>query len=246
MRGRLSRDFTAFFVRKWRQEDPRLNWIYLIRDPKDGLNEWRQYLLAHYREVAERSGSDNPADMLEYMIKRSVEKPLCMAILFDLRLLEIIFMTRDAEKSGRLGSVSLFLTCLRFSLILFAITHATVYCQLVSEFLDWYALGSDADRILFENYFYTRLSPHGKPIWIDKGVEWTVRHVRRFAGHRVRPNHDAKLEQTIAEVAFHQKTNKELRGLLGKGEYATFYTTKSWNQQTFEVGRPFFCTRVSV
>ena len=108
-------------------------------------------MLAHYREEVGKSGSNNPADMLDYMIKRSVEKPLYMAILFDLRLLEIIFMTKDAEKSGRLGSVSLFLTCLRFSLILFAITHTTVYCQLVSEFLDWYALGSDADRILFVN-----------------------------------------------------------------------------------------------
>ena len=246
MRGRISRDFTAFFARLWREEDPRLNWIYLIRDPKDGLNEWRQYLLAHYREASEKSGSTNPAVIHDYMIKRSIEKPLCMAILFDLRLLEIIFMTRDAEKSGRLGSVSMFLTCLRFSLTLFAITHATNYCHLVTEFLEWYDLGSETDHILFERYFYTRLSPNGKPIWIDKGVEWTVRHVRRFTGHRVRPNHDKKVEQTIAEIPFHQRTLKELRGLHGNGEAVGSYTTSSWNEQTFELGRPFFFTRVAV
>lgn len=247
MRGRLTRDFTAYFARMWRKEDPRLNWIYLIRDPNDGLNEWRQYLMAHYKEVSEQSGTNNPAEMHDYIITRCIDKPLCMAILFDLRLLEIIFLTRDAEKTGKLGSVPFFLTCLRFSLILFSITHSTNYCHLVTAFLEWHALGSDADRILFENYFYTRISPHGKPTWIDRGVEWTVRHIRRFAGHRVRPqNHDEKVEQVIAEIPFHQKANKELRGLLGKGEYAEFYTTKNWNEQTFELGAPLFHTRVAL
>ena len=249
MRGRISRNFTSFFARLWRKEDPRLNWIYLIRDPNDGLNEWRQYLLAHYREVSEQVASTNPAIMHDYMIRRRrcLEKPLCMAILFDLRLLEIIFLTRDAEKTGKLGSVPMFLACLRFSLILFAITHATHYCHLVTDFLEWYELGSEADHILFEQYFYPRISPHGKAIWIDRGVEWTVRHLRRFTGHRVRPgNHDEKIEQAIAEIPFHQRTIKELRGLLGKGDAAESYTTKSWNEQTFELGIPFFYTRVAL
>jgi len=42
MRGRFSRGYTSFFARKWRPKEPQLNWIYVIRDPNEGLREWRQ------------------------------------------------------------------------------------------------------------------------------------------------------------------------------------------------------------
>ena len=247
MRGRLSRDITSFFARKWRPEDPSFNWIYIIRDPNDGLNEWRQYSLAHYKAACDCAHSSNPAEINDYMIQRAIEKPVCMALLFDLRLLEFIYMTRDAEKAGTLGSVPLFLCCLRFALPLFAMTHATTYCHLVCDFLEWYALASQADKILFENFFYVNISPHGKSIWVDRGVEWTVRHIRMFMGHRVRPiSHDRKVEQTVAELPFHMKMKKELRHLLGKGENYEFYTSKDWNEQTFELGDAFLYTRIAL
>jgi hypothetical protein len=87
------------------------------------------------------------------MIKRAVEVPACMAILLDLRLLEILFMIRDSEKAGTHGDVPLFLTCMRFSLPLYAVTHATNYCHLVCDFLEWHKTASDADSILFEKKF---------------------------------------------------------------------------------------------
>ena len=246
MRGRLSRSYTSFFARRWRPAEPSLNWIYIIRDPNDGLHEWREYMLAHYRAAAEASKTTDPVKIHDYMIRRAVEVPACMAILLDLRFLEILFMIRDSEKAGTHGDVPLFLTCMRFSLPLFAVTHATNYCHLVCDFLEWHKTASDADTILFENFFYTKLSNKGKPIWVDRGVEWTVRHIRMFMGHRVRPkNHDKIIERVVGEVPFRIRAKKELRSMLGT-ENDEYYTTSDWNDQTFRLGRASLHTTVAL
>ena len=246
MRGRFSRDYTSFFARKWRPKEPQLNWIYVIRDPNEGLHEWREYLLAHYRAAAEASGSTDPVEIHEYMLERAVDVPTCMAVLLDLRLLEILFMIRDSEKAGTHGDVPLFLTCMRFSLPLFAVTHATNYCHMVCDFLEWFRLASDAEKILFENFFYTKLSNNGKPIWADRGVEWTVRHIRMFMGHRVRPkNHDMAVERVVCELPFRICAKKDLRYLLDIEKHES-YTTSDWNEQKFYIGDAFLETRLAL
>ena len=106
-------------------------------------------MLAHYRAAAEASELTDPVKIHEYMLKRVTDVPMCMAVLLDLRLLEIVFMIRDSKKAGTHGDVPLFLTCMRFSLPLFAVTHATNYCHLVCDFLEWFRLASEAEKILF-------------------------------------------------------------------------------------------------
>lgn len=242
MRGLLSRSYTAFFARRWRLEEPSLNWIYVIRDPKDALREWREYLTVHYNVAAEAAGSKDPLKIHKYMIERAVQIPTVMAVLFDLRLLEILFMIRDSEKVG----VELFLTCLRFSLPLFAVTHATNYCHLVCDFLEWYKMASDAEKVLFKNFYYTKLSPEGKPIWVDRGVEWTVRHLRMFLGHRVRAhNHDRMIERAVSQIPFRIKAKKEVRQTLGI-DTDDSYTTAEWNNQTFKLGKAGLHTKVAL
>ena len=243
MRGRLSRGFTSFFARKWRTAEPSMMWIYLIRDPNDALREWREYLLVHYKIAAEAAETTDPIDVHRYMIDRAVEIPTCMAVLLDLRLLEIVFMIRDSEKTGKLGDVPLFLTCLRFALPIFAITHAINYCHLVCDFLEWYKLASDAEKILFENFYYTVLSPEGKPIWTDRGVEWSVRHVRMFLGHRVRS--DRIVQRVVSQIPFRIKAKKELRSMLGIDSDDS-YTTADWNEQTFRLGKASLHTIIAL
>ena len=97
-----------------------------------------------------------------------------MAVLLDLRLLEIVFAMRDAEKSGKYGDVNLFLATTRLSLVIFMVTHATNYVHIACYFLEWYATASEAQNKYFERYLYTKLSPNGKPVWVDRGVEWTI------------------------------------------------------------------------
>jgi len=218
----------------------------VIRDPKEALQEWRQYLLAHYRSAADACGSSNPVTIHEHMLQRAVEVPLCMAVLLDLRLLEIAFMIRDSEKVGTNGDVKMFIASMRLSLPLFAVTNAKNYCHIISEFLEWHAVSSEAEKVLFENFYYTKLSPNGKPIWADRGVEWTVRHIRRFLGHRVRPrNHDQVVERVVSEVPFRIRAKSDLRYLLGT-ENSEEYTTMDWNDQTFQIGAPFLHTRIAL
>jgi hypothetical protein len=246
MRARLSRDYISYFVRKWRPTDPQLNWIMVIRDPKEALQEWREYLLAHYRCAADASGKSNPFEVHEYMIERAVDVPMCMAALLDLRLLEIGFMIRDSEKAGTHGDFDMFLTSMRFSLPLFTISHATNYCHIVCDFLEWNELASEAEKVLFKNFYYTKLSPNGKPIWVDRGVEWTVRHIRTFLGHRVRPrNHDQVVERVVSEIPFRIRAKADLRYLLGT-ENAEDYTTKNWNDQTFRLSKAYLTTRIAL
>ena len=247
MRGRLCRDLTSFFASKWRTTEKGLEWIYLIRDPTDALEEWREYLVAHYAAAAESAGSKDPRRIHLYMLKRSIEKPMCQGILFDLRLLEIVFMIRDSEKAGTHGDVPLFLTCLRFSLPLFAITHATNYCYLVCEFLEWYKLASDAEKILFENFFYTKLSVGGKPIWADRGVEWTVGYIRKFMGHRIKStkNHDRMVDRTVADLPLRMRAKKDLRYILNYNNHDS-YSTVDWNEQEFQIGQPLLATRIAL
>ena len=246
MRGRFSRSYTAFFARKWRPKEPQLDWIYIIRDPNEALHEWREYMLAHYRTAAKKSGTTDPVRIHKYMLDRAIEVPTCMAVLLDLRLLEILFMIRDSEKAGTHGDVPLFLSCMRFSLPLFAVTHATNYCHLVSGFLEWFHLSSEAERILFENFFYTKLSNSGKPIWADRGVEWTVRHIRMFMGHRIRPkNHNESVERVVGEIPFRIRAKRDLWYLLASERHKG-YTTSDWNDQQFQIGEAFMETRIAL
>ena len=112
MRGRISCSYTAFFARKWRPKEPQLDWIYIIRDPNEALHELREYMLAHYRTAAEESGTTDPVRIHKYMLDRAIKVPTCVAVLLDLRLLEILFMIRDSEKAGMHGDMPLFLSCM--------------------------------------------------------------------------------------------------------------------------------------
>ena len=113
-------------------------------------------MLALYRAAAEASKSTNLVTIHDCMIKRAVEVPACIVILLDLRLLEILFMIRDSEKAGTHGDISLFLTCIQFSRPLYAVTYATNYSHFVCDFLELHKTASDADSILFKNFFYTK------------------------------------------------------------------------------------------
>ena len=180
------------------------------------------------------------------MLERAVDVLMVMAVLFDLRLIEIALMIRDTEKAGKNGDVRLFLSTLRLSLALFSITHATNYCHLVAEFLEWWELASDAERLLFEKFYYTKISPCGKPIWVDRGVEWTVRHIRGFLGHRVRPaNHDSVIERVVSEIPWQTRAKRDFRCILGTENQAE-YSYGDWNEKSFVLGDAFYETRVAL
>jgi len=252
MRGRLSRGIFAFFGSLWRPTTPQLEYILSISDPTDYLVEMPQHLLAHYRAASDmlratlpENTAISPVDVQKHMRQRAALYPTCMAHLFDLRLIEISFMIRDSEKSGEHGDVNLFLTTMRFSLALFTVTHAINYAHIVCDFLEWWQLSSEADRVFFKRWLYTKISPFGKPIWVDKGVEWTIRHIRMFLGKRAKCNQDVLLERTVPDIPFRIKAKSALSHLLGVNSYDD-YTTGDWNSKTTRVSKVYFKTVTAI
>jgi hypothetical protein len=141
IRGRFFEDIFGWFVSKWRPTAGRQKWIMEPSDPNDLLEELYEYVLAHYRCaadcLAEFIGCNevSPKQVNSYMLERAASCPFAMAVLMELRFAEVTIIMRDSEKSGPCGDVDLFLTGVRFSLVLFTVTHAVKYVRICTKFL---------------------------------------------------------------------------------------------------------------
>ena len=83
---------------------------------------------------------------------------------------------------------------------------------------------------------------HGKPIWSDRGVEWTVGHIRKFMGRRIRQkNHDVAIERLVADLPFRMESKKNLESFMNMNREESF-SSVDWNEQKFQIGPAFFST----
>ena len=64
--------------------------------------------MAHYAAASKSADSKCVKKIHNHMLKRAIKKPMCQGLLFDLRLLEIVFAIQDSEKGGTNGDVPLF------------------------------------------------------------------------------------------------------------------------------------------
>ena len=101
------------------------------------------------------------------MIARAENYPMVMGILLHLRLAEVGLMMRDSEKSGPRGDVDKFLASLRLALPTFTGAHAVKYTRCVCEFLRWWETSSDAMRLVFRLFIFTKKGPQGGNFFID-------------------------------------------------------------------------------
>ncbi len=152
--------------------------------------------LVELRECDEVS----PAEVNEHMLQRASSYPFAMAVLMELRFAEVALIIRDSEKSGPHGDVDLFVTGLRFSMVLFSLTHAVKYVRIGAEFLHWWATASDAEKVIFRIFIFTKISPHGHPIWADRCVESTMRHLRIFLGKHRQQGQDMKVQKVVNNI----------------------------------------------
>lgn len=212
MRGKLFYDLWGYYVRKFRPTAGQSNWIMLPGDPRDVESELLEYVCAHYRcaadELAKQKGREvSPTEVDDHMWHRASQHPLCMGVLLELRFAEVTIMMRDSEKDGDVGDVELFLTCIRLCLVLYTVTHATKYVPICCHFLQWWECSSDAEKILFKNFLFTRKSPNGKPLWADRSMEWVMKALRQFLGKHARQGHEGKMHKVVSSVEWRLKTN---------------------------------------
>lgn len=245
MRGKFFGDVFGLFVNKWRPSAGKMKWIMEPSDPNDVQMELPDYILAHYRCaldcLAEIRQCDHlsPVQVNEHMLERAKSYPFVMAVLLELRFAEVAFILRDSEKSGAHGDVDAFVTGVRFSLVLFTVTHAVKYVRICVEFLKWWATASDAEKLLFRNFIFTRNSPHGCPIWADRCVEWSVEHVRRVVGKHERQGQEALMKTTLARI---ENLVKQQRGAKDMREQDTSSSNASWNKKTKSLSNVFVKT----
>jgi hypothetical protein len=195
-RSELFEEFQRTFVKLYRKSEGKQNWVLFPRDPRQAEEEAIPYLAAIWKSAADVVAQMNgrnaaSADLVhKHMLHEAAKKPIANAILCDLHLLEIYFLLRDSEKSGCLDW---FIAALRLMQPLFATTNAWKYVEICSDLLVWWETASEAEKVLVENFIFTRPTPDGKRLFIDRRQEIFNLLFRDELGHNVLPGHEAKM-----------------------------------------------------
>jgi hypothetical protein len=96
-------------------------------------------------------------------------------------------MIRDSEGEN---DPELYRTGARLALLLFVRTHAPKYVRMGVCFWIWWLCNSDADKVLYDNFFYTKKTADGRYIWSDRFVEWFNKDIREYLGKYAKPNQE--------------------------------------------------------
>jgi hypothetical protein len=59
----------------------------------------------------------------------------------------------------------------------------------------WWRCSSEADRIIYKEFCFTKKTVNGKPIWVDSFVEWMNKDMREYLGKYAKPNQELLLRQ---------------------------------------------------
>jgi hypothetical protein len=123
------------------------------------------------------------------MLHEAAKKPIANTILCNLHLLEIYFLLHS-EKSGCLGWC---IAVLHLMQPFFATTNAWKYLEICSGLLVWWETASEAEKVLVKNFIFTRPTPDGKQLFIDRRQEIFNFLFCDELGHNVLPGHEAKM-----------------------------------------------------
>jgi hypothetical protein len=128
------------------------------------------YIMA-MRALSSRRGSSaepiSAVDVHDYMLKRVHAHDICMIILQWLHFAEVANIIRDSEVEN---DPELYRTGARFAMLLFVKTHAPKYIRMGVSYWIWWRCSSEADRLLYDNFFFTKKTVNGQSIWCDRFV----------------------------------------------------------------------------
>ena len=103
-------------------------------------------------------------------------------------------------------------------MLLFVKAHAPKYVRMGVCFWIWWYCSSEADRVLHDEYFFTKKTADGRFIWCNRFVEWFNKDVREYLGKHAKPNQELLVTRTAmllkerkrwkAAASNQQRTNK--------------------------------------
>ena len=249
LRGNALDDFTRFFISQYRPTEAMQKAIMSPRDPRQAEEEMPFYLGAFYRTAAigcaqkkKTSGSDSdsddssiesggeevsvsPKEVHEHMLERAKEYPFVLAVLQDLRFLEIIVLLQCTEKTG---SAELYIAAIRLMVPFLMTCNAPNYIRIAMETLSWWETASDAERVLFEACVLTARTAKDQPAFLDRLQEMTNTFYRCVTGKTMTPGTEKKMEKTCLNMADNQRVKKQAEEFRNqrKREHKSKYTAK--------------------
>jgi hypothetical protein len=102
-------------------------------------------------------------------------------------------MIHDSEREN---DPELYRAGARLALLLYAKTHSTKYVRLGVSFWVYWSCASNADKILYDAFYFTKKTANGKFIWVDRFEEWFNLDVRSYLGKYAKPNQELLLQRT--------------------------------------------------
>jgi hypothetical protein len=209
-------EITKYFISGYRKTTGQQDWVMDPTDPRQFETEVIPYAIAQYRAAAEAyqlntdSVSFTPVDVHNMMLKRAEEFALAKLVLQEIRYNEIYFIFRDAE---RCNSPDLFFVGVRLALPLFSATNARNYVRLCIELLIWVETASPAERALFEEFAFTRITTDGKCQYVDLAQEKVNQYFRDIVGHNVIPGHARRMVNAAVGLQEFLQKNQELKAI---------------------------------
>lgn len=91
---------------------------------------------------------------------------------------------------------------------------------------------------MFAEFYYTKLTPHGKSIWTDRAMEWTIGYLRGFLGKRAGVNQNARLSRACACLPRRLKKRHSRQ--------SPTVTSGAWNAQTMSYSEVYVKTYVQM
>ena len=187
------------FIHPFRNTDPKKEWFLFPGDPGQTQQELPEMTAAHYvtaaRQVAMKKNGEavSSVDVHAHMLERAAEHDICMVILMWLHFVAVADMIRDLEREN---DPELYRAGARLALLLYTKTHSTKYVRLGVSFWVHWSCASDADKVLYDAFYFTKKTANGTFIWVDRFEEWFNLDVRSYLGKYAKPNQELLLQRT--------------------------------------------------
>lgn len=186
-------------------------------DPSQALTELFESAAAVYTKACRQTATFlkrdiSAIDVHEHMLACAKEDANEFILLLELKLLAVISMMVDAEKTGAKGcNPDLFRHAMKLACIFFCVTNSFKYVQIVSEFGVWWECASEADKLIWQHFVFTAAIGDGKRIFLNRFMEWMVRDIRDVLGKFQSRNMFARLIKTIATFQTRKKVKNEMK-----------------------------------
>ena len=120
--------------------------------------------------------------------------PLAWVTLLWMRLHEAVMKAEETEGENDWETWTELMTIFQE---LFCVTNATFYARMMGfEMWEW-AKACKAAREVHKKWGFTQETKHGKRVWSDRLVEWTVRTARARLGQRAGAGHEKEVKRTF-------------------------------------------------